>query len=270
MADQLVMTGILAMAPAANVRTIGTSDLEEAVRRGVKDFAAKPSHVIFLAVIYPIVGLVLGRVTIGSHLLPLLFPVMAGFALIGPFAAIGLYELSRRRELGLEPTWRDAFQVVRSKSFGSILALGALLAAIFVAWLAVANGLYAMTVGGEGPASFGAFLHDLFRTPAGWALIVLGNLVGFLFALLVLTISVVSFPMLLDRHVSVVTAVQTSINAVRANPRTMAIWGLFVAACLVAGSLPLFIGLAVVMPILGHATWHLYRRVVEQDGPIHR
>lgn len=269
MADQVVMTGMLDVAPAANVRTIQTSDLREALRRGVKDFAAKPSHVVFLAVIYPIVGLVLGRVTLGSHLLPLLFPLMAGFALIGPFAAIGLYELSRQRELGRDPTWRDAFQVFRSKSFVSILGLGGLLAAIFVAWLAVANGLYAITVGGEGPDSIRAFLHDLFLTPAGWALIVLGNAIGFLFALVVLMISVVSFPMLLDRHVPVATAVQTSINAVRTNPRTMAIWGLIVAAGLLVGSLPLFIGLAVVMPILGHATWHLYRRVVEQNGPVH-
>lgn len=266
MANQSTMTAVFEAAPAAKVRTITTADLAESLRRGVKDFATKPSHVVFLCIIYPVVGLVLGRVTLGSRLLPLLFPLMAGFALVGPFAAIGLYELSRRREQGLEPTWRDAFQVVRSKAFGSILALGAILAALFVAWLAVANWLYAVTVGGEGPASFGAFLHDLFLTTPGWVLIIVGNAVGFLFALVVLTISVVSFPMLLDRNVGIVAAVRTSIDAVRANPRTMAIWGLIVAGGLVAGSLPLFIGLAVVMPILGHATWHLYRRVVEQEG----
>jgi uncharacterized membrane protein len=252
----------------ARINTIGTYDLEMALREGLKDFMAKPSHVIFLCIIYPIVGLIIGRATIGSNLLPLLFPLMAGFTLVGPFAAIGLYEFSRRREQGLEPTWTDAIQVVRSQSFGSILTLGIGLLVLFGIWIAAANAIYAMTIGGEGPASFGAFVHDVFLTPAGWAMIVLGNIVGFAFAAVVLTISVVAFPMLLDRHVGVATAVQTSIAVVRANPRTMAIWGLIVAFGLLLGSLPLFVGLAIVMPVLGHATWHLYRAVIEPERTI--
>ena len=108
----------------------------------------------------------------------------------------------------------------------------------------------------------GAFVHEVFTTPAGWAMIVMGIGIGFLFAALVLTISVVSFPLLLDRDVGLPTAVSTSIRAVAENPGPMAIWGLFVAGSLVIGSIPAFLGLIVVMPVLGHATWHLYRKVV--------
>jgi uncharacterized membrane protein len=110
--------------------------------------------------------------------------------------------------------------------------------------------------------SVGAFVSDVLTTRAGWTMIVVGCGVGFLFAALVLTISVVSFPLLLDRDVGVEAAVATSARVVRTNPVAMAAWGLIVAAGLVVGSLPLLLGLVIVMPVLGHATWHLYRRVV--------
>jgi uncharacterized membrane protein len=171
--------------------------------------------------------------------------------------------MSRLRERGEEINWADAFSVLRSPAFGSILALGLLLMAIFVAWLLTAQAIYAVTMGPESPASLGSFVREVFTSGAGWALIVLGVGVGFLFAVLVLSISVVSFPLLLDRNVGVSTAIWTSIRAVMANPRTMAAWGLIITAGLVVGSIPLFIGLAVVMPVLGHATWHLFRKVVE-------
>ena len=123
---------------------------------------------------------------------------------------------------------------------------------------------HTMTMGSDAPDTIGALMHQVFTTPAGWALIVLGCGVGLLFAVLALSISVVSFPLLLDRKVSVSTAIWTSVQAVAKNPRTMAIWGLIVTAGLVMGSIPLFIGLAIVMPVLGHATWHLYRKTVKK------
>ncbi len=244
------------------VRRIGLGDLKDALLKGVDDFRAMPSHVVFLSIIYPIVGLMLGRVIYGADVVPLLFPVAAGFALIGPFAAIGLYELSRRREQGLEATWRNAFDVVRAPSFGAILALGALLTVIFLIWLATAQSIYQSLFGYGTPESLTAFARDVIGTPAGHALIVLGNGVGFLFAVVVLAISVVSFPLLLDRDVGAAVAIVTSVRAVLANPVAMAAWGLIVAAALALGSLPFFFGLAVVMPVLAHATWHLYRKVV--------
>ena len=180
----------------------------------------------------------------------------------GPLAAVGLNEMSRRREQGISVTWVDAFGVLRSPAIGAIALLGLLLAEIFLLWLLAAQAIYDLTLGPEPPASLGMFVRDVFTTGAGWALIVVGIGVGFLFAVAVLAISVVSFPMLLDRNVGLDTAVGTSIRAVVANPRTMAIWGLIVAVGLVIGSVPFLLGLAVVLPVLGHATWHLYRRVV--------
>ena len=151
---------------------------------------------------------------------------------------------------------------VRAPAFGAIFLLGLLLLAIFLLWLAVAQGIYVVTLGPEPPASIGSFVRDVFTTGAGWAMIIVGVGVGFLFAVLVLMISVVSFPLLLDRDVGLYTAVATSVRAVLANPVPMAAWGLIVAGGLVIGSIPVLLGLIIVMPVLGHATWHLYRKVV--------
>jgi uncharacterized membrane protein len=250
-------------APASlRIRTIRPVDLKDALARGFDDFMATPTHIMFLCVIYPIVGLVLGRLAFGYDVLPLLFPLVTGFVLIGPFAAIGLYELSRRREQGLEASWTDAFDVLGSPSFAAIAALGFLLMLIFIVWLAVADWIYVATLGDEPVASAGNFLDEILTTSSGWTLIILGNGVGFLFALLVLTISVVSFPLLLDRDVGAAPAIVTSIRVVFRSPFTMFLWGLMVASLLIIGSLPFFIGLAVVIPVLGHSTWHLYRRAV--------
>jgi uncharacterized membrane protein len=251
--------------PLPAVRRISPRDVAAALRAGLDDFWAMPTHVVFLCLIYPLVGLVLGRVVFGYDVLPLLFPLAAGFALVGPFAALGLYELSRRREAGLDTGWKHAFDVVRSPSFPAIVALGLLLVIIFLVWIAVANAIYVGTFGYAPAASMPQFVEHLFGTAEGWRLIVIGNGVGFLFALLVLVISVVSFPLLLDRPVGPAVAILTSVRAVLKNPLTMLLWGLIVALALIAGSIPLFFGLAVAMPILGHATWHLYRRVVVQD-----
>jgi len=248
------------------VRTIGLADLKDALALGWDDFAAMPSHAVFLCLIYPVVGFVIFRLVLGANVLPLLFPLAAGFALIGPLAALGLYEMSRRREQGLDVSWKHALDVFRSPSLGAIIVLGLMLVAIFLVWIAVAQAIYVANFGYTPAASMPDFVEQVLRTPAGWTLAIVGNAIGFLFAVLVLTLGVVSFPLLLDRDVGAATAILTSVRAVLANPFTMAVWGLIVAALLLAGSLPAFIGLAVVMPVLGHATWHLYRKVVEPDG----
>jgi uncharacterized membrane protein len=244
------------------VHRITGADLKDVLARGLRDFGEYRTDVLFLCIIYPVVGLVLSRLAFGHEMLPLLFPLASGFALIGPVAAVGLYEMSRRREQGIHISWGDAFGVVRAPAFGAILVLGLVLLTIFLFWLLAAYAIYELTLGPEPPASIGAFIRDTFTTGAGWAMIVVGCGVGFLFALLVLAISVVSFPMLLDRDVGLYTAVKTSIYAVVENPVPMAMWGLIVAGGLVIGSIPLFLGLIIIMPVLGHATWHLYRKVV--------
>lgn len=251
-----------AVEAAPAIRRIAPADLRDALREGLADLAAVRDDVVFIAIVYPLAGLVLAALAFRADLLPMVFPLASGFAILGPLAAVGLYEISRRRERGEEVGWTAAFGVLRSPNIGSILGLGALQVLLFFAWLAVAWGVYAATLGPQPPASLGAFLNDVFRTPGGWTMIVVGLGAGFVFAAFALAISVVSFPMLLDRDVGMGAAIATSLKAVSENPRTMALWGLIVAALLVVGSLPALVGLILVMPLLGHATWRLYRKLV--------
>jgi uncharacterized membrane protein len=247
------------------IRTIQMSDLNDALKRGWEDFKAVPSHAIILCVIYPVLGIVLARIVMGYSILPMLFPLAAGFALIGPFAALGLYELSSRRERHEAASAWDAMDVLRSPSFGAMLGLGTLLLALFVTWVATAQAIYVAAFGYEGVAGITDFVRRVLTTPQGWWLIVVGCGIGFLFALAALCISVVSFPLMLDRHASAGEAMVTSLRAVAKNPAPMAAWGLIVAVLLALGTLPAFLGLAVVIPLLGHATWHLYRKVIVSD-----
>jgi uncharacterized membrane protein len=262
MVDAWTVAGGRAAETHPGIRRIGVAEVRKALAEGVDDFLAIPTQLIFLGLLYPLIGLVAARAAWGGDLLPLLYPMVAGLSLMGPVAALGIYELSRRRERGEPVTWLNAFDVLRSPAIGSIAALGVLLAVIFVAWLTAARVIYAATLGDLPPDSIGSFARTILDTPQGWSLFLIGNAVGFCFALLVLVISVVSFPLLLDRNVGLATAVGTSVRACLANPGPMALWGLIVAAALLLGCLPAFVGLAVAMPVLGHATWHLYRKVV--------
>ena len=265
MADTDIITAATPHDELPVVRAITTDDLKDALTRGWQDFLAMPTHVVFLSLIYPIVGITLGRAAFGLQLVPLLYPIATGFALLGPFAAIGLYELSRRREMGLDTSWRHAFDIVHSPSFGSILALGGLLVTIFCVWIGIAHALYVANFGIQEPESLSQFARDVLTTPHGQALAVAGNVSGFMFAVLTFSLSVVAFPLLLDRNVGIAVAIITSLKSVVKNPVTMTLWAAIVAGGLLLGSLPFLVGLAVVMPILGHATWHLYRKVVEPD-----
>jgi uncharacterized membrane protein len=247
-----------------DVRKIRPSDIKDALAKGTEDFLTMPSSLVFLGLIYPIVGIGL----VASAPLHLVFPLMSGFALVGPFAAIGLYEISRRRELGLDTSWAHAFSVARSHSIFSLSSLGLLLLVIFAGWEFTARALYVSLFGPTPPESFTQFIGNVLSTPQGWKLIVFGTAIGFVFAVAALSISVVSFPLLLDRDVEVPVAILTSVRAVLANPFTMALWGLIVAAILAIGFLLLFVGLAVAVPILGHSTWHLYRKVVDHATPV--
>ena len=265
MAHSHILLGAGATPAQLSIRRIGFADLKDALAKGVEDFMAMPTHAMFLCAIYPIIGLLLARLAFGYSILPLLYPLASSFALIGPLAALGLYELSRRREAGLPGAATHAFDVLRSSSIGAIAALGILLLLVVGVWLAIANAIYVADFGYAPPASFASFIHEVLTTQAGWNLIIVGNAVGFCFAVVVLTISVVSFPLLLDRDVGAAVALLTSIRAVIENPLTMAAWGLIVAVLLALGSLPFFLGLTVVLPVLGHATWHLYRKAVKPE-----
>lgn len=248
---------------APRLRRITLADVRDALASGVDDFQAMRTYVIFLGIVYALLGIVLIRLGFSYRMAQIAFPMIAGFALIGPFLSVGLMELSRRREAGLDTNWAHMIDVVRTASSGVILALGALLLVTFVIWIMVALDIYEATFG-TSPISSSQFMSELFTTSHGWALIIIGNVVGALFALFVLTISVVSFPLAVDRKVDFPTAILTSIRAVAMNPAPMLAWGVIVGAALLLGSIPLFVGLALALPILGHATWHLYTKVVER------
>ena len=244
------------------VRRIGAAELGNILARGFADFGAYRSDVIFLCLLYPLLGLVIERLAFEDEMLPLLFPIASGFALVGPIAALGLYEMSRRREQGGDISWADAFGVFRSPSLGAISVLALLLIGLYLAWLFAAAAIYRVALGPEPPASLQAFLRDVFTTGAGWAMVGAGVGVGLLFAVLAFAISVIAAPLLLDRPVGVATAIWTSIRVVAMNPGPMILWGAIVTAGLVIGAIPFFVGLIIVLPVLGHATWHLHRRLV--------
>lgn len=249
------------------VRRIRAADLDWALREGWRDFASKRGDLLFAGVIYPVIGFAAAAFALDTELLPLLFPMVAGISILGPAVASGFYELARRREQGLEAGWSHFLDPLRGRSRVPVLTLTLLLLGLFAAWMAAAWMIYQVTLAPEllpYRTPVDQFLHALFGTPAGWQMIVIGNLIGLGFAMLTLVLTVVSFPMVIDQPVDAGTAVSTSLAAVRANPGAIAGWGLRVAVLLALGALPAFIGLAVVLPVLGYATWHLYTRLVER------
>ncbi len=243
------------------VKRLTRADLRAALRAGWADFAARPSHLLFLGLIYPAGALIAAWATLGANLTQLVYPALTGLALTGPFAALVLYEMSRLREAGRDASWWDALQVLSADRLGPILTLGAVLAVVFAAWLTVAQMLFAAIMGPEATA-MGPLVTRVLTTPEGLRLLVFGNVVGFGFALAVLATNVVAFPMLVDRKTTPLGAIAASLRVFAANPMVMSLWGLTIAVLMVAGAAALGVGLAVVLPVLGHASWHLYRRAV--------
>lgn len=246
------------------VRTLTAGDLRAALSEGYADFSEKRGDILFAGLLYPVIGLVTAIVTLGSPLLPLLFPLAAGLSLLGPLVSTGFYELARRREAGLDSRWNHFLDVRKRPSFDGILGLGVLLIVLFFVWIACAGLIYTAFFGPETPPSLGGFLAQIFGTAEGWAMIVVGNLVGLGFAILVLAISAISLPMLVDRDIDMGTAIATSLRVFKNNRGVMLRWGAMVAGLLLLGSIPFFLGLAFVLPWLGYATWHLYTKAVER------
>lgn len=263
------MTRSLGSDPAKDlpeVNRISLDDIRTALRLGARDAARFRSDVAALVLVYPALGLTLAFMAFQQSLVHLIFPLAAGFALIGPVAAILFYELSRQGEQDQPVTWPAALGHLRRNAIAPVIVLGLYLFAIFLAWMGAAFGIYQVTVGPAQPETHLAFLQAVLTTPAGWTMIVIGCGVGFVFAALVLVTAAFSFPMLIDRAPGLPVAVVTSLRVARRNPVTVAAWGLTVAILLALGSLPFFLGLVLVLPWLGHATWHLYRLAVPRTG----
>lgn len=246
------------------VRRIGTDDLRWALAEGWLDFREKRGDLIFVGLLYPLIGLLTAAIALNSRLLPLFFPLAAGLSILGPAVATGFYELARRREAGEDAGWQHFLDPLRGPNRGALILLTIGLGILFLGWIASAWAIYQATLGRLDPAGPGGFLRDLFQTREGWTMILVGNLVGALFAVATLVLSLVSFPLVIDKRIDAPTAVATSLRAVRANPVATVQWGFRIALLLVIGSIPAFIGLAVVLPVLGYATWHLYTRLVER------
>jgi uncharacterized membrane protein len=263
MAQEKSFRDIQVRSSEIEVRTIALNDLWQSLKEGYDDFNATPAVGMFLTVLlFLLFALLLTLSLVGKNLHYLAFPIVAGFTLIGPVVSVGLFEMSRRREHGLDVSWRSTFDFVHSASFAPILALSLVMMVLYVAWLFSAEFLFFGLFGDDPPVSASDFVTQLVTTRRGAGLIVYGTLLGFIFAFTALAISVVAFPLVLDRPASAATAVAISIRAVTSNPMVMAVWGLIVVVLLVAGAVVFLIGLAAVLPILGHATWHLYRKVV--------
>ena len=263
MAHELTFRDIQVTSGDIGVRKIGFQDLWQSLKEGYDDYNAKPIYVPLLIIIYPLFALLLTLSVIGENLLYLAFPMIAGFTLLGPVVCVGLFEMSHRREQGLDLSWRSAFDFIHSYRFAPIAALSLVMMTLYIAWLFMAQFIYMGLFGVDTPATVAEFGSELVSTRRGAALMLHGTLVGFLFAFLALGISVVAFPLLLDRPATSLTAISTSVRAVTANPLVMAVWGLIVVVLLTLGAALFLIGLAAVLPILGHSTWHLYRKVVE-------
>lgn len=247
------------------VNAITPRDLGIALRKGYRDFIRFRSDVMFVVLLYPIIGLCLAALAFQGALLPMLFPLGAGFLLLGPIAAIGLYEMSRQGEDRDDVGWGAALSVLRAYNIGPVLVMTFYLLALFALWMAAAMQIHAWTLGPGTADSVIGFATQVFTTQAGWTMIALGMGVGFVFAAIVLVITLTALPMLIDRHVGLPVAVTTSVNVARRNPFTVAGWGLVVALGMLLGTLPFFLGLIVVLPILGHATWHIYRAAVPRS-----
>lgn len=246
-----------------SIRQIHLSDLMDAIGKGFSDFNAMPTHYFYLAIIYPVVTFSIAGFYGNLDLLPFIFPLLAGYTILGPIVAIGTYELSRRREFGRFTSRTNAFLVFKSHSINAIVNLAIILMFIYFAWLYFAQAIYVENFGATAPESYSAFINQLITTPQGIALIITGCSVGLIFSIIVLSFSIISFPMLLDLDVGVFVALTASVKAFLVNPLIMIIWGLIVAASLLLGSLLFFAGLCVVLPVLGHTTWHLYRKIVK-------
>jgi uncharacterized membrane protein len=266
MATETLVPPLTAQPARIPIRKISNGDLRWSLRQGLGDFQTMRGDLVFAGLIYTFIGIAAAVMTTNGPLLPFFFPVVAGVGLLGPVAAVGFYELARRREDDLESGWKHFLDVRKRPSVDDMGIVAGLLLAIFALWLIAAGVLYVALFGWSAPSSIPGFLSAVLTTPRGWALILIGLVVGAVFAWVVLAISVASLPMLVDCDVSAAEAVSASWRAAHANKAELFRWGLMVAGLLVLGSIPLFVGLAFVLPWLGYSTWHLYTRLIDRQA----
>ena len=247
------------VAPVAVARDLALRDLRAALAAGWADFRAYPAFGLFFAAIYVGAGLFLYYALFAWGQVAWLIPAAAGFPLLAPFAAVGLYEVSRRREAGLPMSWRAVLGALRGRGDEQILSMGVIVFVAFGFWIIVAHGIFAVFLAESG---IGTESLALFRTGAGIMMLVVGSVVGALMALAFYAVTVMSLPMLVDRETDFLTAIIVSLATVRSNSLVLLVWAGVIAVGLFVAMVPAFFGLLIALPVFGHATWHLYRRAV--------
>ena len=251
-------------------RKITMQDLRQSLREGWQDYSEKPISTFTLLILYyPLFAVIFVMTSMGQDLRYLIFPAVAGFTLIGPVIAIAFFEMSRQKENGLRMSWRKAFGFIHSYSFAPILGLSIVMTMLYAGWLYLAEALYFSLFADTPPASVADFFNQLVTTRHGWALIFYGNLIGFLFSFAAMAFSVIAFPLALDKPVTTLTAVAVSVKAFLDNVWVLGVWGFIVVLIMALGAALFFVGLAVALPILGHATWHLYKKIVALEPTYH-
>lgn len=240
-------------------RNLEWRDLSAALSAGWADFKAMPVYGLSFALIYVLAGLALYFGTVSQGQVVWFLAAAAGFPILAPFAAVGIYEVSRRREAGQAVDWPGVLGALRGQGNGQLLMMATTVLIVFGFWVIFAFGVYAIFFGHAG---IGGQTHDMLVSGQGIAMLAIGTVVGALIALALFSITVVSLPMLLDRDVDFVTAIIASLEVVRLNRATMMKWAVLIAVVLFLSMIPLFLGLLIALPVLGHATWHLYRRAV--------
>jgi uncharacterized membrane protein len=245
------------------VRAVTFGDLRDVLGCGWSDFRKAPMYGLFFAAIYAAGGVVLVAAVTAWDMRWLSYPLVIGFALIGPFIATGLYEVSRRLETNIALSWRDVLGVVWDQHRRELGWMAIVMLFVFWIWLYQARTLFAVFFGSQGFATYERFVEAVFATTNGWTFLIVGHIVGAVISMILFALTVVSCPLLLEREVDFITAMITSVRAVLKSPIVMGSWGLFVVVSIILSAIPAFLGLLVVLPVLGHATWHLYHRTVE-------
>ena len=248
------------IAPVTVTRGLTVQDLRSVLAAGWRDFMAHPQYGLFFAAFYAVGGAVLyfGLVSIGRAWW--LIPVLGGFPLLAPFAAAGLYEVSRRRELGLPIKWGDILTALKGRGDEQLILMGIIGFVAFSFWMIIAHGIFAIFMGVSG---FSQHSIEMLFTPQALMMLAVGSAVGAVFAAVMFAVTLTSLPMLVDKEVDFITAIIVSLGVVRCNKRVLFLWAVMIAVVLVAAMAPMFLGLFVALPVLGHATWHLYRRAVQ-------
>ncbi len=248
-------------APAGKIqpRRITLADLGAVLTAGWRDFIAHPQYGLFFAAFYALGGGGILYAALRLDALWWLIPAMGGFPLLAPFAAVGLYEVSRRRESGEPLSWRAVLGALKGRGDDQLLMMGGIIFVAFSFWMILAHAIFAIFVGESG---IGSGTAGLLLSPEALAMLAVGGAVGAAFALALFATTVTSLPMLVERDVDFITAIIASVGSVKASPGAMLGWAAFIAIALTLAMVPLFLGLLIVLPVLGHATWHLYRRVL--------